>query len=245
MIASKPIQIFAGVLVLAGLACNLGLPAPAPSDPRDAAGTIVAMTLQAQGLPTSAGLIAETPTSASPVPPTPTFSRPILYINQNANCREGPGNNYKVVTSFTAGTSVDMLAKDSADSYWVIQIPGGTDTCWVAAEFASPGGDYQGLPEVTPEAAAKDVPARPGSLYFNYYCDNTSVTTTLTWADIAGNENGYRVYRLGALIADLPANTTTYTDTAEVAFGTPLTFSVEAYNEVGPSPQRTVNFTCQ
>jgi hypothetical protein len=245
--AGLGIRIFAGALILTGLGCNLGLPAPASSDPRDAAATIVAMTLQAQGLPTSEGLIASTPTSAfaSPVPVTPTFSRPILFINSNANCREGPGSDFKVVTSFASGTSLEMVGKDSADSYWIVRIPGATDTCWIAAEFATPGGDYESLPEVTPQAVAKDVPSRPGSLFYNYFCDNTSVTTTLTWTDTANNENGYRVYRLGAVVADLPANSAAYTDTANVPFGTPLSFSVEAYNEVGPSQQRTVNFTCQ
>lgn len=243
------------ILMLAALACNIGVPAQPSNDPRDAAATIVAMTLGAQGLPTAG---SSTGTSAvpfaSPVPPTaaatatvtvtPTAVKATLTINQNSNCREGPSQNFKVVTAFVPGTKLDILGKDSANNFWLVKIPNSQETCWVWGQYATPSGDYDAVKEVTPEAPAQTVPARPGSLFYNYSCSFGTLNTTLTWNDSADNENGYRVYRDGGLIADLPANSTTYADSTSYSGGS-VTYSVEAYNDVGTSPQRSVTFTCQ
>lgn len=67
----------------------------------------------------------------------------------------------------------------------------------------------------------------------------------LKWSDTADDETGYRVYRFDQLLADLPANSTTYTDNETITPGTALEYSVEAYNDAGPSAKRTVSFTCQ
>jgi hypothetical protein len=234
-----------GILVLMISACNIGIKAPTSQDPLSAASTIVAMTLQAQGLPTSPGPSVATP-FASPAAATAT-TKPTLHINQNnTKCRGGPSTDDKVIATFKNAITVDMIAKDTAAGYWLVKDPASANICWVQAQDATPGGSYSSLPEVTPQATANtSVPNRPGSLFYNYQCTSITVTTVLTWADNADNEKGYHVYRLGNLIADLAANSTTYTDTANVASGTQLTYSVEAYNDAGPSAQRTITFTCQ
>jgi hypothetical protein len=67
---------------------------------------------------------------------------------------------------------------------------------------------------------------------------------TLQWADAANNETGYRVYREGSVLATLPANTTTYTDSPP--FGGPYTYAVEAVSVDGASAQATVqSHACQ
>jgi hypothetical protein len=236
-----------GILVLALLACNIGIKEPAASSPLSAASTIMAMTLKAQGLPTSGGASIATP-FASPVATTATATiKPTLYINNNnSKCRGGPSQDDKVIASLNKGTTVDMIAKDTADGYWLVKYAPTGDICWVQAQDATPGGSFESLPEITPQATPNlSVPSRPGSLFFNYSCDSNSVTTTLSWADTSNNESGFHVYRLGNLIADLPANSTTYTDVANVQPTTQLTYSVEAYNASGSSPQRSVTFTCQ
>jgi len=246
----KTILIFSGTLVLSMLACNIGIQAPTSSvSPRDAAGTIVAQTLQAQGLPTSSGQVLNSPvpTASKEAAVTPTLSKPILTINQATNCRSGPGTNYKVVTSASAGAQVEIVGKDTADNYWLVKIPNDTGTCWMSGQYATPSGDYASLPEATPEAPTPGVPSRPGSLYYNYSCTNgaTAVTTNLTWSDNSDNETGYRVYRGDTMIADLPANSTAYTDTTNITYGTTLTYYVEAYNAAGASPRRSASFSCQ
>ena len=85
-----------GILVFAMSACNIGVKAPSSSDPLSAASTIVAMTLKAQGLPTSSGTSVATP-FASPVVGTATATtKPTLYINNNnTTCRGGPSQDDK------------------------------------------------------------------------------------------------------------------------------------------------------
>jgi hypothetical protein len=236
-----------GVFVFALSACNLPVKAPSSSDPLSAASTIVAMTLKAQG-PLPSPVTNATP-FASPVVATANVTattKPTLTINNNTSCRGGPSQDDKVIASLAKGITVDMIAKDTADGYWLVKDPTSADICWVEAKDATPGGSFDSLPEVTPQPTANtSVPNRPGSLFFNYSCDTTSTTTTLTWSDNADNETGYHVYRLGNLVADLPPNSTSYTDIANVPPGTQLTYSVEAYNASGASPQRAATFTCQ
>jgi hypothetical protein len=149
-----------------------------------------------------------------------------------------------VLATFNSGTTVDLVAKDSADSYWLVKDPASADICWIQAQEATPSGSFDSLPEVTPQASTSNAPARPGSIKYTYSCDNNSVTTNLSWTDNANNENGFHVDRLGSQIADLPPNSTSYTDTVDYTLGAQMTYSVEAYNDAGVSQPRSISFTC-
>lgn len=240
-------QLFAEIVALAFVlaACNIGVKAPSPFNVNEAAATIVAQTLQAVTELAVKGSITGTPVPfASPAPPTPTTSAPILTINDPTNCRSGPGANFQLIMAFAPGTKLILLGKDTADNYWLVQIPQTQNTCWASGEYATASGDFAGLPEVTPTAgAASNAPARPGSLFYNYECASlTEATITLTWKDVANNESGYRVYRNGTLTADLPANSNTFTDNVSRGPGSVFSYSVEAYNNTGASSSRTGNF---
>ena len=69
-------------------------------------------------------------------------------------------------------------------------------------------------------------------------CTDKAYSVMLGWVDVADNEEGYRVYRDGALIATLGANASGYTD--QPAYGGPYTYGVEAYNSTGASARPTV-----
>ena len=241
-----PYKILPALTILLMLAaCNLpSLQVNQNLSPNDQAATIVAMTLQAGGLPTSQGAIPTTP-FASPAAATPTVAKPLLFINNSdTKCRSGPGPNFKVVATFGSGVTVEMVGKDTADSYWLVKDPGSAEDCWVQAQNGTPSGGFDTLPEVTPQAVSQGAPARPGSIIYNFSCDNSSLTTSLSRADSADNENGYHVFRLGNQIADLPANSTSYSDTVNYTLGTQMTYSIEAYNDAGVSEQRSITFTC-
>ena len=233
-------------LILAMAACTFGQAAPAIG-PMDAAATIVAMTLAAQGISTSPGQPAS-PT-ASPAPPTFTATaKPELKIDaNNAACRQGPGANNEILTSFSAGTTVDMIAKDTADGYWLVKDPASGSSCWVRMQDATAAGSYTLLPEVTPQATeSKSVPAKPGSSssfdYWRYDCGGGTVS--LQWLDSADNEAGYRIYRNGQMVAELPAGSTSYGDSIYLGIG-PLSYSIRAYNDAGESaPLNTPDFSC-
>jgi uncharacterized protein YgiM (DUF1202 family) len=247
----KPIQKLIAVscmLTFVMTACNIGVKPPSASNVNDVAATIVAQTLQAVTESAVKGQTENTPTSAVPraTQATATSTTPILTINNPTNCRSGPGTNFQLITAFNPGTRLTILGKDTADNYWLVQLPQSQDTCWASGEYATASGSFASLPDVTPTAgAASGVPARPGSLFYQWQGPCSSLTTTLNWTDNANNETGYHVYRDNTLIADLPANSTSYTDTTSVPLGATVTFSVEAYNAIGASPQRTISFACQ
>ena len=60
----------------------------------------------------------------------------------------------------------------------------------------------------------------------------------------SGTVNGYRVYRFGTLLADLPASTTSYQETVPFTYGSDMNYAVEAYNDAGTGQQVLWDFTC-
>ena len=228
------------ILVLMLTGCNLPASQPAPSPTVIAqVATIVAATMQAAGSTAT----PVTP-SASPVPPpeTPTTQPTLTISASSASCRGGPGTNFKEVAQFPAGTKLTMVGKDTADGYWIVLDPTSHDLCWIQAPDATASGSYVLLPEVTPPASASNVPARPTITAYAFECvfaagGGLQVKVDLSWADKSNNETGYHIYRNDTQVADLPANATTYSETADIASGTVYVYSVEAYNTVGASPR--------
>ncbi|HPR41823.1 MAG TPA: fibronectin type III domain-containing protein [Candidatus Methanofastidiosa archaeon] len=75
------------------------------------------------------------------------------------------------------------------------------------------------------------VPNPPTTLTANAL---STTSIELAWNDNADNEDGFKVFRNGTLIATLPANTTSYTDEG-LECGTSYTYYVMSYNDVGNS----------
>lgn len=97
-------------------------------------------------------------------------------------------------------------------------------------------------PTRTPTAPPPQPPAAPSGLSTKTNsCTSTTFSVTLNWKDNATNETGYRVYRNGALVATLSANSTSYTFVTSV--GT-HSLGVEAYNSAGASARPTISATC-
>jgi hypothetical protein len=222
-------------------ACTINIQAPPSSSDQNAAATIVAQTLQAIGTPLASPTASSGSSTASATPDT---SKPVLSITGDSNCRTGPGANFAVVTGFTPGTDLEIVAQDTADNYWLVKIPNTEETCWVWGKYATAKGDLANIPQSTPTAEANaNAPARPGSLFYNFNCSSGTSTVSFSWADVADNETGYHVYRGDQLIADLPAGSVSYTDSLQVPSGSALQYSVAAYNNAGESAKRNAIFT--
>ncbi|HEY9151445.1 MAG TPA: hypothetical protein VIN60_01060, partial [Anaerolineales bacterium] len=222
------------ILMLAALACNFNVKLTPSPQPQSAIATIVAETMRAVATASSTPVaVLNTPTLIPPSPsPSPT---PMAVIKAVAFCRSGPGENYKSFANLNSNQNVVLLGKDPTGQYWLIQIPSGT--CWVAAQFVTVTGDTKNVPEMTPPpVTTSGIPAGPGSLFYQYSCGNSgSLTTQLTWVDSSNNESGFHVYRNSSLIATLPANSTSYTDTTTLTSGSTITYGVTAYNDFGES----------
>jgi hypothetical protein len=241
--------LLSATLTLSVTACTIGQTRPS-GDPRDAAATIVAATLRAEGISTSPGASDTPGTPAAPSTPTVTATaKPEVSIGSSgAACRSGPSANNEILTTLGAGTKADMIAKDTTDGYWLVKDPASGSSCWVRMQDATASGSYTLLPEVTPQAteAQPSTPARPGSSSnFNYWEYNCGAgTVSLQWLDNADNEAGYRIYRNGQVIIELPAGSTSYTDAIYLGIG-PLEYSIRGYNNSGESaPLNTPGFSC-
>lgn len=76
--------------------------------------------------------------------------------------------------------------------------------------------------------------ASPGDLKYFYDCTTGSVNINLSWVDKASDEDGYRIYRDGAKLVDVPDGSTTYSDIAPSSGK--YTYTVAAFNASGESP---------
>lgn len=74
----------------------------------------------------------------------------------------------------------------------------------------------------------------PGDLRYEYSCVPGSVTISLKWKDRSDNEEGFRVYRDGTKVTDLPAGSTSYDDLLSAPGS--YAYVVAAFNSSGESP---------
>lgn len=175
--------------------------------------------------------------------PGPTVEIPGGIFNQNANCREGPGTIYPVVHTFLAGEQVELQGQSAVEpKWWWAQVPGTSLHCWASdatLDYIGPVGELPVIAAPSTPTPAVTTPLPPGNLQIsNQVCTSETYSVTLSWFDAAANEDGYRVYRDGALISTLVAGANSYTDLPPGSG--PYTYGVEAFNAAGTSARPTV-----
>ena len=236
------------ILVLAILACNL----PGTAQPltlEQQAATAIAATLTAQPSPEAVStaeataivtkIVSTTPrstaTSATKVTITPTYSTPMLTVLQQTNCREGPGQDYQVVFTYLADVKLEIVGRYDPTNFWLVKSPDSeSGTCWIWGEYTEASGSYWVVPTVIPPpTATMPPPQAPSITKFEYSCPTSgSLTFTVTWEDRATNEDGYRIFRDGEAVAELPPNTTSWTETIPLESGKNASYYIQVY---GPS----------
>ena len=245
------------LLGLVMLACSVtvdlgSLPSSTPTrqlSSQDQLSTMVAQTLQAftqaalsatpanTPLPTATGTAANTP-----VPPT-------LSVSVATNCYAGPRTNYGLVFTLRPGTVVTVSGKDTADNYWIIDVPNYPGTiCWLSGQYAGISGDTSNLAEpATPVPSIYNL-SEPTDL--NVSCSKQTLSPTPTpgpgqwwqgdfqltvylhWRNTESDQLGVRIYRDGRRIATLGGYATSYTDVF-FPFGwhrDDITYGVQAFN---------------
>ena len=255
-------------------ACNVPLPSTPQGglSMEDQAATIVAGTLTAvsldnqpiQPLPsateeqqplataTDGGPAATIQPNATPTAGTGTPSATTLTVDSNTNCREGPGTTYKVVIILVPGTTYQMIARSQDNKFWIVSEIGKPNSCWVPAEMSNAFGNTSLLPVTTPAAStasASGAPAAPTGLRYNYSCAfnadaSYQITVALSWTDRSDNEQGFYVYRNGALVATLAAGATTYADIFVGTASQLYTYQVASFNATGQVLGGAQAFSC-
>jgi hypothetical protein len=248
--------LLAGIVLIASiLACNVpsAEQVPPPSDAQTAA----ALTVEALLAPSvTATIRQENPTSQpNTVTPTvgptgtitPTYSVPMLKVLQQTNCRMGPGQEYEVVYTYLAWKELEIVGAYPQDNYWLVKSnESPTGTCWLWGEYVEVSGSYWVVSSVTPPPTATIPPPQAPVIEWEYFCSYATddIEVSLKWKDVANNETGYRVIRNGQVVAELPADSTSYTETIDLKAGEKITYEIEVFNVTGPKRSSPISFNC-
>ena len=195
---------------------------------------------------TAATLTPTAPSEEAGGPPEATFET-------GAFCRQGPATAYPDVISVAAGVLANIEGRsESLPLWWYIYIPAFDLRCWASGSVVGTTGETDDVPVLaapplpitntptpTSTPAPPSAPDTPGGLNItNSVCvtngPGKGLEVSLAWTDNANNEDGYRVYRNGGLLATLGVNAISYTDDASNT-ASPYTYNVEAFNAVGSS----------
>ncbi len=152
--------ILASVLLAA---CNLPI-LPATLDPGQAATeTFAALATQVQatlaGAPTPIPTETPTPVPSGPTEvvstPTPVSTAtavvPKAHLNENTNCRTGPGVVYDHKYTALKGMDLVITGRTTVSDYVIVAIPDQPgQLCWLWTRYADISGDLTSLPLSTP-----------------------------------------------------------------------------------------------
>jgi hypothetical protein len=254
---SRRVSLGIAALLIGILACNLpsGAATETPSPTaEDLAATITAQAQTLEAPSATPGPPTETPT----ITPTSTPSTPMVSVSSATNCRTGPSVAFDWLFTLNPGQEVEVVGKNTDTGYWIIKYPGGT--CWLWGQYASVTGDTSGLTDYAlPPTPTPSAPAAPSNFKGTASCSpipatlTLAVHVTLTWTDVANNEDGYRIYRDGTLLATLEADSTSFEDDTTLpvvpAILTPLPppsvkYGIEAFNAAGKSDRKNVSLDC-
>ena len=243
-------------LIASILACNIPSSpeqVPPPSDVQ----TSAALTVEALLAPSvTATVHRETATSVpNTITPTvgptgtitPTYSVPMLKVLQQTNCRMGPGPDYEVVYTYLAWKELEIVGAYPQENYWLVksdQSP--TGTCWLWGEYVEVSGSYWAVSSVTPPPTATIPPPQAPVAKWEYFCSYATgkIDVSLKWTDVANNETGYRIIRNGQVVAELPANSISYSESIDLVAGEKIIYEVEVFNSTGPKRSSPISFNC-
>ena len=213
-----------------------------------------------------------TPDSSSVNVPPPASGAPSVTVSIATNCRTGPGQAYSSIYGLPVDVAAEVVGKNTSTNYWIINIPGSNNTCWLWGQYATVTGDTSGLQNVaipptptftitptltiTPTKVVIQPPSAPSNLSQTHICsiggtwNIYSFDGTITWQDTSNNEDGFRVYSFddnltGAadiLRGTVGANVTSFNFNTS-SFGPSSTIKVEAFNNAGSSTRVSLFFT--
>jgi len=244
------IPIFVSILVLT--ACNFpqAEQVPPPSDVQTAA----ALTVQAFLIPSTTStvqpsLLPDTPTStfAPTGTITPTYSVPMLRVLAQTNCRMGPGQDYEILYTYLPWKELEIIGAYPQDNYWLVKSDESpTGTCWLWGEYVEVSGSFWVVSSVTPPPTATIPPPKAPVIEWEYFCSfaTDDMDVSLKWKDVAANETGYRILRNGQVVAELPADSTSFAETIDLIAGEKTTYEVEAFNSTGSNRSAPISFNC-
>jgi hypothetical protein len=217
--------------------------------PQTSATPLPALTLVLQSS-TPSNIPGSQPTHTS----TPSYSVPMLTLRDATNCRTGPGLAYEIIVTYPIYQTLEIVGRYDPGNFWLVKSSDSpTGNCWLWGEYADVVGSYWTVAPVTPPPTPiasvtprASGPQAPSLGDFRYYCDeiNNTFTFQVTWEDWSSNEAGYRIFRDGWQVAELPAGSTTYTEIIPMPVGQSAEYSVQAFNANGAASMSVQRMIC-
>ncbi len=195
---------------------------------------------------------SETPTPVPTIAPTSTPAPPRLLTSVAVSCFRGPGEAYARVADLEAGEEAEIVGQ--SEGYWIVRTA--TEAvCWIPNQGVIPQGDFAAVPDVEPPPIPTPAaPVSPTNLEsFNNACYTDKSYTPnkrinrfhLYWQDLSNNEDGFRVYRDGNLVAELPPDRTEVIDEIVAPNDLVHVYYVVAYNAVGEAKSEAIALNCR
>ena len=131
---------------------------------------------------------------------------PTVTINGAMNVRGGPGTNYPIIGTATAGQQHPALSKNAAGDWWQIEYEG--RLAWVYGGLVTPSADAANAPQADPsgwltyedEARGLSLSYPPGWRYFDP-AQPTQADLALFSAAKRGNDEQLDIAEMGALVS--------------------------------------------
>ncbi len=187
--------------------------------------------------------------------PSSTPLPPIAYVGGSVPCYADATVDADILATVEIGDGLEIIGEARFGEYWVVQPDGINGYCWLESEFVTVDGDPGRVPHIIPTPLPS--PQVPGNFTGESECripkkssfQSSAVFAILAWDDVDG-ETGYRIYKYGEMIAELPRDQTQYEGIIEsmqsVYFAGAAVFALEAFNESGTSDQVeiVIDFAC-
>ena len=247
------IFIIFSLLLSSMLACNLSFEQVAPPGEIQTAAalTVQAALITPSATGTSSATLAPRTPSATNLPVetttiTPTYSVPMLTVRESTNCRTGPGEAYEIVFTYLSGKKLEIAGRYDPGNYWLVKSSESpTGTCWLWGEFVDVAGSYWSVASVTPPPTSTARPPQAATLLeWTYQCEGRTISFAVTWRDNANNETGYRIFRNGEPLVELPANSTTFAESFTPPEGQGATYSIQVYGPGGSAVTNVGSMRC-
>lgn len=230
------------ILIIGLFISSCNFPSPTESSSSGVA-TSAALTVQAAlNAPPNTTPLASPISTISEA--TQTFSKPLASVGEVVNCRTGPGTNYERITQILPNEAVDIVGF-YPPNYWVVSTKAGI--CWLSGEYATPIGSFAAVPTVTaPPTPEGNSPQNISMQKWDILCDyqTGSANVTIRWSDKSDNESGFRITKNGTVIAELPANSTEFTETITLLSGQEVKYGVIVFNSVGSTNSSPITLSC-
>jgi hypothetical protein len=170
----------------------------------------------------------------------------MVSVSDVTNCRTGPGKNYERVTQIFPTDPVEIVGF-FPPNYWIVKTKSGD--CWVSGEFTTPVGSFASVPTVTapptPNGGAPEAATFLSKEGWSFFCYGPGqADISLNWNDKAENETGYRIIRNDEVIAELPANSKSFSETIALLSGQSVSYKIRAYNQIGETDSAVATITC-